>query len=57
MGSLGSMGLSGVGKWGAGLQGWGEWRRERTVGWESRTGENEDPSCRFGAWGLRGAGV
>ena len=57
MGSLGSMGLSGVGKWGAGLQGWGEWKRERTVGWESRTGENEDPSCRFGAWGLRGAGV
>ena len=42
------------GEWGPGLQGWGEWRREGTVGWESRTGENEDPSCRFGAGGLEG---
>ena len=57
MGSLRPTGLPGVRKWGPGLQGWGEWRREGTVGCESRTRENEDPSGGSCGWGITGAGV
>ena len=41
------------GKWGPGLKGWGEWRREGTVGWESRVGESGDPGWGSRGWGTR----